>query len=319
MGLIDAILLAFTLVGLYGIYGYFTRQNGASDPEIGFRISSVFGSSPALGLFLSLGIPLAFYRTITLHGFKRLVSLIVLFVLLIALGMSLARAAFIGVFLSILIMVFFLPSKKMRVSLLSTLLLLPILVFVSGFPIFYRFFQGDISTLHGRTDFWQILIERFDPTQLLGKGLDASSLLLASLGVSDVKARDLSSYEPHNLYVAVLYDHGIIGVSLLILTFIALSVGLIAGMRKTTGTHRMLFLTALVTLVSVCLQSIGAVDILFLGIGLYFWIIMALPFALYWPTSKQLTATGEEALNDDAATPEQMQAGQETERERILT
>jgi len=101
---------------------------------------------------------------------------------------------------------------------------------------------------------------------------------------------------------------------LLILTFIVLFVSLIAGMQKTTGTHRMLFLTALATLVSVCLQSNGAVDILFLEIGLYFWIIMALPFALYWPTSKQLSATGEEALNEDVAPLVPMQAGQGTER-----
>jgi len=80
------------------------------------------------------------------------------------------------------------------------------------------------------------------------------------------------------------------------LTFIALLVGLIAGMRKATGTHRLLFLTALAVLVSVCLQSIGAVDTFFLEIGLYFWIIMALPFAIYWSVPKQLTENSEEVL-----------------------
>ena len=319
MGLIDAILLISTLIALYGIYGYFTRQNGGPDPEIGFRIFSVFGSSPALGLFLSLGIPLALYRILTLQGFKRITGLIVILVLLIALGMSLARAAFISVFLSILLMSFFLPSRKMRVGLLTGLLTLPVFALVSGSPIFYRFFQQDITTLNGRTALWQILLDRFDPTQLLGHGLQASSLLLASLSVNAVKGQSVSSYEPHNLFVAVLYDHGIIGMSLLILTFIALFVGLIAGMRKTTGSHRMLFLTAFAILVNVCLQSIGAVDILFVEIGLYFWIIMALPFALCWSAPKQLSETSEEVLNDDETMILPMQAISETEREQFST
>ena len=319
MGLIDAILLISTLIALYGIYGYFIRQNGGPDPEIGFRISSIFGSPPALGLFLSLEIPLALYRTLTLQGFKRINGLIVLLVLLIALGLTLARAAFISAFLSMLLMTLFLPSRKMRVGLLSGLLTLPILALASGSPFFYRFFQQDISTLHGRTALWQVLLGRFDPTQLLGHGLNASSLLLASLSVNDVKSQGVSSYESHNLFVAVIYDHGIIGVSLLILTFIALLVGLIAGMRKATGTHRLLFLTALAVLVSVCLQSIGAVDTFFLEIGLYFWIIMALPFAIYWSVPKQLTENSEEVLNDDEMMELHMQAIPETEREQIST
>jgi murein biosynthesis integral membrane protein MurJ len=319
MGLIDAILLISSLIALYGIYGYFTQQFGNPDPEIGFRITSTFGSSPALGLFLSLGIPLGFYRMLTLSGFKRITSLVVILILLVALGMSLARAAFIGVFLSILIMSLFHPSQKMRVGLLSGLLALPVLALISGLPVFYRFFQSDITTLDGRTGLWQILLARFDPTQLLGHGLGASSLLLASLSVNDVRLQKVTSYEPHNLFVAVLYDHGIIGLSLLLLTFIALFAGLIVGMRKATGSHRMLCVTALAILVSVYIQSFGAVDLLFVEIGLYFWIIMALPFALFWSAPKEQPETSKEVLNNHETMIFPMQTVPETEREQIST
>jgi len=319
MGLIDAILLISTLTALYGIYGYFTRQNGNPDPEIGFRITSTFGSSPALGLFLSLSIPLGFYRMLTLSGFKRITSLVAILILLIALGLSLARAAFISVFFSILIMSLFLPSRKMRVGLLSGLLTLPVLALISGLPIFYRFFQSDITSLNGRTELWQILLARFDPTQLLGHGLSASSLLLASLSVSDVRLQKVTSYEPHNLFVAVLYDHGIIGLSLLIVTFIVLFVSLITGMRKATGSHRMLFLTTLVILISVCLQSFGAIDLLFVEVGLYFWIIMALPFALFWAAPKEQPEINKEVLNNHETMIFPMQTISEKEREPIST
>jgi O-antigen ligase len=123
--------------------------------------------------------------------------------------------------------------------------------------------------------------------------------------------------EPHNLFVAILYDHGVIGLTLLILVFITLFVSLIAGMRKTTGAHQMLFLTALAILASVLIQSFGATDILSQNIGLYFWIIMALPFALYWSVSKQLTETKEGVLDDDEAKIPRMPARQRKERDQI--
>ena len=312
--LIDAILLAFTFVALYGIYGYFTRQNGAMDPVAGFRIFSIFGSSPALGLFLSMGIPLAFYRTLTLQGFRRIGCLIMALVLLVALGMTFSRGAFIGLALSTLIMAFFLPTAKMKVSFLSAFLVLAVLLVllmqISDISLFYRFFQQDTTTLNGRTDLWQIVLDRFDPTQLLGYGLNASGVLLANLGANGVHS---TNYEPHSLFVSTLYDHGIIGLTLLTLVFIALFVNLMRGLRKTAGTHRMLFVTVVAIFVSVFSQSFAAVDLMFQGIGLYFWIIMALPFALYWSAPKPLSEIEEEASNDDEATASDMQARRQTE------
>src|SRR5205807_4295000 len=122
MRLIDVILLISTVISLYGIYGYITKQNGVTDPGSGlFRISSIFGitggsgSSPTgLAFFLSLVIPVAIYRTFTLQGAKRVSSLIVVLVLLVAVGLTFTRAAYLSVPLSIVVMIFFLPSRKLR-------------------------------------------------------------------------------------------------------------------------------------------------------------------------------------------------------------
>jgi len=318
MGLIDAILLAFTYVALYGIYGYFTRQYGAPEPEAGFRIYSIFGSSPALGLFLSLGIPLALYRTLTLRGFKRIGGLIVMLALLVALAMTLDRGALIGVSLSLLIMTVFLPTRKRKSSLLRAVLPLTVLVVLllqaGNIPIFSRFFQQDTTTLNGRVGLWLILLDRFHPTQLLGYGLNASNILLASLDVNDVRVHHATTYEAHNLYVATLYDQGIVGLTLLALAFLSAFVGLMRGLRKEAGPPRLLCLTVLAVLVSVALQSGGAVDIMSQVIGLFFWIIMALPFAFCWNAPKQLAASGE-AADGGGSTGPLLQGGQPTERE----
>ncbi len=89
--------------------------------------------------------------------------------------------------------------------------------------------------------------------------------------------------ETHNLLLETLYDQGIIGVILLSLVALALFASLIIGVRKTTGAHRLLFLTALTIFGSVVLQSLASNDLLNPAIAVYFWISMALPFAACWP------------------------------------
>jgi hypothetical protein len=54
-----------------------------------------------------------------------------------------------------------------------------------------------------------------------------------------------------------------------------------------------------------------------LEIGIYFWVIMALPFALYWSSSERLSRT-EEALYDEETFP-QMQARRQKEREQVFS
>ena len=97
--------------------------------------------------------------------------------------------------------------------------------------------------------------------------------------------------------------------------FITLGVGLIAGMRKTTGDQRMLFVMALAVFVNMVVQSFDANDFLAQSIGIYFWIVMALPFALCWSTTKQSSRTNKEAL--DEVTEPRVVAVQRAKQEQI--
>ncbi len=293
MAFIDVMLLASLCFSLYGIYGYITRQNGMLDSTTSlFRIYSVFNAAPTAALFLSIAIPLALYRTLVLRRFKRVVSCIVLLVFLVTLVLTFARAALISVPLSIVIMILFLPSRKLKIGLLSTALVMTVLVvlltIVNHVPIFERFFNQDISTLNGRTYLWQALLDHFDPTQLLGNGLNASYVLLAKLNVSDSSNQGVVATAPHSLFLGILFDHGFVGLTLLILLLIALAVSLIKGIRQAAGEHRILFVTVFAILVSVLMQSIQNSDFWYQTIGIYFWAIMALPFALCWLPPKHI-------------------------------
>ena len=152
---------------------------------------------------------------------------------------------------------------------------------VGNVPILNRFFNQDLATLNGRTYIWQALVSNFDPTQLLGKGLQASNIFLANSSVANIATA------PHNLFLGVLYDHGIIGAALLMLVFIVLLANLIAGMRNASDERRMLLVAVLAVFVNVLFLSLDNSDLWTEDFSINFWIVMALPFAAYWSTLKQ--------------------------------
>ena len=298
--LIDALLIPAAFVSLYGIYGYFTKQNGVVDPSTSlFRIYSVYGSAPPLALFLSIMIPPAIYRVSTLQGFKRLGVLVLVFILLVATVLTFSRGSYISLPLNLIIMILSLPPGKMKKNLFAGALVLAVgvvlLATAGNISIFARFFNQDLATLNGRTTLWVVLLDRFDPKQLLGHGLGAANFFFVNMRVG---FQGVIATSPSNLFLTALYDHGIIGLTLLSLVFIVLGAGLIAGIRKTTGDRRVLFVMALAAVVTMVLQSFDVNDFWSQSVGIYFWIIVALPFALCWSTTKQSSRADREALDE---------------------
>ena len=86
--------------------------------------------------------------------------------------------------------------------------------------------------------------------------------------------------------LSTLYDHGIIGVILLCVVFLTLFVNLLSGIRRATREHRLLFAAAMAVFVTMIIQSFDSEDLWNQGICLYFWVIMTLPFVLYWPVEQ---------------------------------
>jgi O-antigen ligase len=79
-----------------------------------------------------------------------------------------------------------------------------------------------------------------------------------------------------------LYDHGIIGLCLLLLVLIALPWSLITRMRKTTPEHRMMLGTTLAVYINVVVQSMLVTVLWSQEASVYVWMILTLPFVLYW-------------------------------------
>ncbi|MBV8821194.1 MAG: murein biosynthesis integral membrane protein MurJ [Ktedonobacteraceae bacterium] len=303
LGVIDLFLAITVFICCYGIYGYFTKHGGVVDTSTSlFRISSVFADSPpTLAMFLSIIFPLVLYRTFTLQGYKRVFGVLLALLSLVTLVLTFSRGAYLSVAGSMIILVLFLPSKKLKVGILSTSGILAAIAYlvitVGNIPIFSRFFNQDLTTLNGRTYLWQAVIDHFDPTRLLGYGLKGSDILLTNVHVGF--GRGLIATATHNIFLETLYDHGLIGVTLLVLTLLTLAVSLLAKARNTSFDHRMLLAAVLAIFFNVLVQSNESNDIWNQSVGIYFWIAMALPFALCWSQTEAPQASEIKEVSND--------------------
>lgn len=301
MGLIDAILIVSALVALYGIYGYVTHSHGQYDTSIGvFRASSIFQLATGLSFHVSLVIPLALYRAYTLRGMWRLAVSILVVILLLTVGITFTRTALIAVPLSILALTLFMPSRRLKLAVFGGTAAFGVIVVAASLlfnvNIFSRFYGQDVTTLNGRIYLWQAILDHFDPGHMLGYGLGASNDLLANLhiGESGITSSSLIGTSPHSLFLGVMYDQGIVGLALILLTFITLLVSLMKRARSTSGEESALFATALAVCVATLAQSVDSNQILIPSLGIYFWIIMALPYATCWRTAPPTLKPGQQ-------------------------
>jgi O-antigen ligase len=164
---------------------------------------------------------------------------------------------------------------------------------IGNIPIFSRFLNSDVTTLNGRTYLWTAVIDHFDPTQLLGKGMQASDVLLTNLQVAG-SGLGVIGTASHNIFLETLYDYGIIGFTLLMLMFISIPVKLFTKIRAASSDYRMLLGMAIAIFFNVVVQSLESNDFWNPSISIYFWIAMSIPFALCWTTSKSAVVTNED-------------------------
>jgi O-antigen ligase len=297
--LIDMIMVTGVFAAFYGIYSYFTKLNGVVDTGTGyFRTSSFFGQTPpTFAMFLSIVIPLAVYRALTLKGTWRALYISITILYMISLGLTFSRGPLIAVPLSLIIMILLIPSNRLRFGTLGASLSGVALAAVVGslidIPVlsdaFRRFSNSDVTSLNGRTDLWQAILSHFNPIYLLGYGLHSSDQLLVNLRIGFGGA--VIDTATHNIFLEILYDHGIIGLVFLILTLLAFAGGTLSLIRKATYEHRMIIATTIAVLISVVIQCFESNDIWNQAVGIYFMIAMALPFVVYWSAPKQADLT----------------------------
>jgi O-antigen ligase len=229
------------------------------------------------------------YRAYVTHrAVWRTYAVLVAVALVAAVVLTFTRGALLSIPLSVLLLAIIVPSRRLRIALFSGVAGLGALAFVLAtvvrVPLLARFFNEDVGSLNGRTYLWQALLRNIDPLHVFGEGLGAGDALLTrvQIGIGGQAGRGLIANSASNLFVGTIYDSGIIGVVLLIITFCLLAVSLVRGIRRTRGERQVLFVVATMALCNALVQSLDVSDLWDQAIGVYFWIIMALPFAACW-------------------------------------
>ncbi len=307
MNIIDLMIAPAIFIAFYGFYGFVIHQNGVVDPTTGlFRISSIFGDTPpTLGLYLSVLIPVTIYRLFTLKGFWKLTGgILVLITLVVAVALTLNRGTYIALGLMFAVIIVFMPSNKIKGIMLSSSLaiggLVVLVAAAANIPIFARFSNSDIGSLNGRAALWQALLDHFDPAQLMGYGHKSSDVLLQELKVGF--AGNVIATAAHNIFLEAMFEHGIIGLTLLIIMLLVLGVTLIMKWFKGNYDQRLLISIVLGCYASVVLQCYESNDIWNQSVGIYFFMFMALPFVLYWDQQPEPVTDGTKI--DDIETQE---------------
>ncbi|GAC1466006.1 MAG: hypothetical protein PVS3B1_04110 [Ktedonobacteraceae bacterium] len=295
LAIIDLMIAPAIFIAFFGFFGFAIKQHGIVDTTTGlFRISSIFyDTPPTLGLYLSILIPITIYRLFTLRGFWKITGgIFVLITLLVAIILTFNRGTYYALGAMFVVMVLFMPSNKIKAIMVSTSTAIGGLVVLgasaANIPIFARFTNSDITSLNGRTYLWQAILDHFDPAQLMGYGHKASDVLLQNLKVGF--GGGVIATAAHNIFLESMYEHGIIGLSLLILTLLVLGVTLVIKWFKGSYDQRVLLAMVLGCYACVVIQCYESNDIWNQAVGIYFFMFMALPFALCWDTKQESAA-----------------------------
>jgi O-antigen ligase len=286
-GLVDVILLQATFIAGYGIWAWFAGDYGVRDKDMPslFRTGSTFADPLRLAFFLTTVFPVAIYRTAAARtAITRVAGLVCIATLLVTTVLTSSRGPALSTVIAGAVAACFVSSTILRLSFVAG----PALLWVMGLAMasfndvsmLHRFANDDIGTLNGRTRLWQAVFEHFEASRLLGEGMGAADALLRKLNVTHEDGGFIGR-TPHNLFVSTLYDHGIVGVVLLLVLFIALAWGL-WRLSPVSADHRVFRAAAIATLVNVAILSFEMPDFWKQSIGPYIWVILALPFAYVW-------------------------------------
>jgi len=189
---------------------------------------------------------------------------------------------------SIVIFAVLMPSRRLRLATIggvcAVALSVALLSVTGAVPLLSRFASSDVLTVNGRTYLWDTLLQRWSPTEWLGYGHFASDTLLAGLqiGANGVIGNGVIATSSSNLFIQALYDHGIIGLALLLIVFAAFGIAFLRAMPGSSIERRLLIAAAMAVLFNMLIQSIEVSDFWDQSIAVYFWFAMALPFAAYW-------------------------------------
>lgn len=207
----------------------------------------------ALTALICLAAAVAYPHATARHSLRRWTPYLIAVVIAASLSRTAAAVALL------FLVVYFARARPGKGNLLRTTVALCILSALTVGAIHYvpavhdRVFGGDRATVsgfrlntEGRTVLWRVVENQISTDPWLGHGTGAAS---------DAIARAVPSLtQPHNDYLRLLDDNGIIGLSIWCLGFALLFAGCLKRLRRAEGPESAVHLAALLSLLAVAIS-----------------------------------------------------------------
>jgi len=197
--------------------------------------------------FLSIMVPfsfvLAYQKPLSPMGLFAILSIIISFCTVVLFQ---SRGATLTFFITLGSISFFIePRKVLWLGLLSILLFL-VTDALLGFPLWHRFYDpitGSEGILSGRINLWKVAWQHIFNAPILGNGPHTFCFFNKTPW-------------PHNLYLEVLFGHGLVGFSAFISLLLYTGKSAWNLRKKTSGEIRLFAVAALAALIGFCISSL---------------------------------------------------------------
>ena len=308
--LIDTLLVVAVLVAGYAVlqnhYHFGTYFDGGK-----YRAQSIFDWSNTLGYYLDFMLPLVIFRAFFSGTRWRIAWAMGMAIIIGGIYATYSRESEIAALVGVLVILFIVGTQTRLVAMalgLMGVLVVAIGPFI-GLNILGRFGDNTGSSLDGRSNFWSAVFDSFRSQHFLGlvtgQGFGAADKLVIA-----VTNGYLTS--PHNIYLELLYDTGIVGV---VMFALALLLPLARLMRHRADSLEERGMRAMGAAVIVSIMVFSITESQLNGIfSMFFWLIMSLPFARAFtiadpPTQASVVPQAERTLAPVGATISNTQAG----------
>lgn len=278
--LLYVIIISAFIPGALAFY-QFLSQTGMTiiDENISNRIFGTFAHPNLFAYYLT--IPLAILTSLTLNAKEKntvsdsflYLSFIPIFTLLI---LTYTRGAWV-VFLIVIFTLGLVRYKKFLLGSVIALILLYLLIPPLNTRVNNLFEYNPYSSISWRINLWKDSVKYSQEKIVLGYGLGTANELIL-----DRRGERFGSPDPHNDYLKILLENGILGVTAYFIIIISLLLNLIYGYIKSTSTfNKNLFL--LLFGISIALYFMSFADNVLRNTALQwtFWITLGSLFSAY--------------------------------------
>lgn len=297
--LISIYIFMMFLIALYGIYQYIigveipsTWIDSSFETYIRTRVFSIIGSPNVLGSLLAMSIPFVFPFVLSEKNIsKKIYYLIVLTSMIICLGFTFSRGAWLAFLVSIILYGFFIDKRTFGI-LFSIIILVPIFAPSILMRILYMLSSQytKSSARAGRIARWTKAFEILKENLWFGVGF-------GRFGGAVAKRNIAGAFYVDNFYLKSAVEMGIIGLIIMILTFV---MGLLLAARVIKHLHSKelkkigsgILIGLATTLIHNVVENIFEVPMM----TTYFWLFLGFLFALKYIDNENETSLKEKHL-----------------------